>query len=84
MNTPDDVIKRAGGIPLKRYCDVMGESSNTVYQRIFKQIWTEGVHYVKPHGTGVWVLLDGVQAWLTARQGGDVVAAVSAKVLKGE
>lgn len=62
-----EAIDRLGGLPLKRYCEISGESANTIYQRIHKEIWKEGVEFVKPHKAGIWILLDGVRAW-TARR----------------
>lgn len=65
--TAEEALDRLGGLPLKRYCELTGESANTVYQRIHKGLWKEGEQYAKPAGTGVWVLLDGAAAWLGAR-----------------
>lgn len=59
-----EAVDRLGGLPLKRYCQLTGESSNTVYQRIHKGIWQAGQQFVKIEGAGVWVLLDGVGKWL--------------------
>lgn len=66
--TEQDAIDRLGGLPLKRYCELTGESANTVYQRVHKKIWISGEQYVKPAGAGLWVLLDGVRAWTRARR----------------
>lgn len=66
--TEQEAVERLGGLPLKRYCELTGESANTVYQRVHKKIWREGIEYAKPQGAGVWVLLDGVRAWALVRR----------------
>lgn len=65
--TVAEALDRLGALPLKRYCELTGESANTVYQRIHKGFWKEGEQYAKPISTGVWVLLSGANAWLTGR-----------------
>lgn len=61
--TLDQAIDALGGIPLKRYCQITGETVNAVYLRRMKGIWIEGVELYKPEGADWWVDLAAVQAW---------------------
>lgn len=64
----DQMIHHIGGVPLKRYCQITGETPNTVYQRKFKEIWIEGRELYKPEGSDWWVDLVAVRAWMRGRE----------------
>jgi len=74
--TLDQAIDALGGIPLKRYCQITGETPNAVYLRRLKGVWIEGVELYKPEGSDWWVDLAAVRAWVK----GDVVNAVAGAV----
>ena len=73
MTSEDQEIERAlkelGGLPLKRYCQLTGESANTIHQRKFQKIWVEGRELHKPEGGGIWVNLAAANLWITQRGG---------------
>ena len=56
-------------IPLRRYCQITGESHNAIHQRKFKGIWKEGVHLFKPDGSDWWVSLPAVREWVRGEGG---------------
>ena len=63
-------------MPLKRYCDITGETANAIYLRHRRGVWKEGVHLHRPAGVDWWVDLAAVRAWVK----GDVVNAVAGAV----
>ena len=71
MSKLEDLIADLDAIPVKRYCQITGESPNTVHQRKFKGVWKEGVHLFHPKGSPMWVSISAVQTWLR-NSGSDV------------
>ena len=56
-------------VPLKKYCQVSGETLAAVRQRIERGIWLEGIHYYKlAHVKERWIDIEAVEQW--ARNGG--------------
>lgn len=51
-------------VPLKRYCELTGETANTVHVRRSKGIWIDGRHSKKIEGSGIWVNLKEVERWI--------------------
>lgn len=83
MSELHEAIERLGGLPLKRYCQITGETPNTVYQRKLKKVWLVGRELYRPEGADWWVDLVAVSAWFKASP--DVlVDAVANRVLKGD
>lgn len=76
----EDAIIKLGCLPLKRYCQITGETSNAVYQRLRKEVWKEGIHAFQPDGSAWWIDLVAVRAWVV----GDVVNAVASAVRNEE
>lgn len=63
--TLEETIEKLGAIPLRRYCQITGESVNSIHQRIHKGTWKAGVHVVKPEGSDHWwVILTAVREWV--------------------
>jgi len=60
-------------VPLDKYCELSGESPDTVRQRIKRGIWVKGVHAIKPpHIRDLWIDLEAVEKWI--RNGGRCLA----------
>lgn len=61
-------------VPLKRYCEISGESKDCVERRIDRGIWREGIHYQKINNVRErWIDIEEVEKW--ARNGGSCRAA---------
>lgn len=54
-------------VPLKRYCELTGETANAVHVRRSKGIWIDGRHSKKVAGIGLWVNLREVEKWIAAQ-----------------
>ncbi len=65
-------------MPLSRYCDLYGETSDAVDKRIRSGHWLRDVHVRQPTGSKqLWVNVDAVNDWAAGRQ--TVVKRVRAK-----
>lgn len=51
-------------VPVKRYCELTGETANAVRVRRCRGIWIDGKHAKAVPGAGVWVNLEEVEKWV--------------------
>ena len=59
--------------PIAKYCELSGESPETVRKRIKRGHWVKGIHAIKPpHIRELWIDLEAVEQWI--RNGGSSLA----------
>lgn len=51
-------------ITLKKYCELTGETSNTVHQRRKNGIWVDGIHCKIGPNNRLWINTEEVQKWV--------------------
>ena len=60
-------------VPIAKYCELSGESPETVRKRIKRGHWVKGIHAIKPpHIRELWIDLEAVEQWI--RNGGNSLA----------
>lgn len=57
------VLEHGEWVPVKRYCDLKGETEAAVLSRRSKGIWRDGVESKFLKGAGLWVNLIAVNEW---------------------
>jgi hypothetical protein len=50
-------------VRVKRYCELSGETANTVHYRRRKKVWIDGVHTKMQDGK-LWINLVEIQKWI--------------------
>lgn len=53
-----------GWITLTKYCEISGETRQSVHVRVATGKWQRGVHYSRPDGGSSWINVPAVLAWL--------------------
>lgn len=51
-------------VPLKRYCELTGETAHTIHCRRSSGTWIDGKQSKKVPGGGIWVNLKEVERWI--------------------
>jgi hypothetical protein len=55
-------------VPMNRYCDLYGETPDTVDKRLRSGYWLRDVHVRHPEGSKqLWINLEAVHAWAAGR-----------------
>jgi len=63
--TLEELIASVNWVPLRRYCQVTGESPKKLQMRVRRGVWIEGVHMSTPPGSrSTFVNIQAVAEWL--------------------
>lgn len=62
----ENVETVGGWITLTRYCELSGETRQSVHLRVSLGKWKRGVHYSAPDGGSSWVNLPAIVEWIKA------------------